>query len=165
MIRALPRKDERVFCEDDGHGIRSLRTAFERAVKKAGIEDFTFHDLRHTFASHLVMGGVDLLTVKELLGHKSITMTLRYAHLSPDHKRKIVQSLRFVDGHNTDTRKSERQVVKLFSVCGIQCFYNGEVAERSKALVSKTDRGDSLTSKKSTQYKTPQGVTVDPSLP
>jgi site-specific recombinase XerD len=102
VIRTLPRKDERVFCEDDGHGIRSLRTAFEQAVKNAGIEDFTFHDLRHTFASHVVMGGVDLLTVKELLGHKSITMTLQYSHLSPDHKRKIVQSLRFVDGNNTE---------------------------------------------------------------
>jgi len=111
VIRALPRKDERVFCEDDGHGIRSLRTAFERAVKKAGIEDFTFHDLRHTFASHMVMGGVDLLTVKELLGHKSITMTLRYAHLSPDHKRKAVESLRFLYGHNMDTTNERRKVV------------------------------------------------------
>jgi integrase len=67
---------ERVFCNRYGRPYRSYRTAFESAVRKAGIEDFTFHDLRHTFASRLVMAGVDLPTVKELLGHKDITMTL-----------------------------------------------------------------------------------------
>ena len=70
-----------------------LRTRFDKAVNTAGIEDFHFHDLRHTFASHLVMGGYDILTVKELLGHKSLEMTLRYAHLSSDHKRLAVESV------------------------------------------------------------------------
>lgn len=108
--RMLPMKDERVFCEDDGHDIRSLRTALERAVGKAGIEDFTFHDLRHTFAGHLLMRGVDLLTVKELPGHKSITMTLRYAHLNLDHKRKAVESLRFLYGHMNTTNERQKVV-------------------------------------------------------
>jgi site-specific recombinase XerD len=71
----------------------SVRTGFEHAVERANISDFHFHDLRHTFASRLVMAGVDIRTVQELLGHKTISMTLRYAHLSPDHKRKAMEAL------------------------------------------------------------------------
>jgi site-specific recombinase XerD len=70
-----------------------MRTAFENTVKRAVIEDFAFHDLRHTFASRLVMGGVDLTTVKELMGHKEISMTLRYSHLLADHKQRAVDIL------------------------------------------------------------------------
>src|SRR4029434_8854882 len=83
----------RVFCSLHGGPYRSFRSAFERAVRKAGLVDFTFHDLRHTFASRLVMRGVDLPTVKELLGHKTIAMTLRYTHLSNDHKPRAVRTL------------------------------------------------------------------------
>lgn len=71
----------------------NVRKAFEGARKRAGIVDFRFHDLRHTFASHLVMAGVDLKTVQELLGHKSFEMTLRYAHLSPEHKKAALDTL------------------------------------------------------------------------
>ena len=66
---------------------------FERAVRQAGLGDFTFHDLRHTFASCLVMAGVDLPTVKDLMGHKDISMTLRYTPLSSDHKQRAVLAL------------------------------------------------------------------------
>jgi site-specific recombinase XerD len=63
------------------------------ARKRASLEGLRWHDLRHTFASRLVMAGVDLRTVQELMGHKTITMTLRYAHLSPTHQREAVQRL------------------------------------------------------------------------
>jgi integrase len=66
---------------------------FQGVVKKAGIKDFHFHDLRHVFASWLVMKGVDLKTVQELLGHKDFRMTLRYSHLSQDHKKQAVEFL------------------------------------------------------------------------
>lgn len=57
---------DRVFCNRDGMPYRSFRSAFERAVQKAEIKDFTFHDLRHTFASRLVMAGVDLPTCERI---------------------------------------------------------------------------------------------------
>src|SRR5208283_3669251 len=58
----------------------ALKDAFVRAVEKAGIEDLHFHDLRHTFATRLVRGNVDLYVVQKLMGHKSIKTTERYAH-------------------------------------------------------------------------------------
>ncbi len=70
-----------------------MRKTFEGVRRRVGIVDFGFHDLRHTFASHLVMAGVHLKTVQELLGHKSFEMTLRYAHLSPDHKKAALDIL------------------------------------------------------------------------
>jgi len=83
-----------VFCKDyNGAPYQEVKTGFANAMEMCKIENFRFHDLRHTFASHLVMSGIDLNTVRELLGHKSLTMTLRYAHLSPEHKRKAVEIL------------------------------------------------------------------------
>jgi len=82
-----------VFCKKNGERYGNIRKAFEGAKKRAGIVDFKFHDLRHTFASHLVVAGVDLKTAQELLGHKSFEMTLRYAHLSPEHKKAALDIL------------------------------------------------------------------------
>jgi integrase len=88
-----------IFCDKSGRPFYSVRTSFFTACRKAGIIGFRFHDLRHTFASHLVMAGVDLNTVRELMGHKSLEMTLRYSHLSQDHKKRAVDIL----GQRMDT--------------------------------------------------------------
>lgn len=65
----------------DKIGKVTVYDAFKKACKATEIEDFCYHDLRHTFASHLMIAGVDLVTVKELLSHKTINMTNRYTHL------------------------------------------------------------------------------------
>ena len=70
-----------------------INRVWNPTLTEAGLEDLHWHDLRHTFASRLVMAGVDLRTVQELMGHKTITMTLRYSHLSPTHQREAVQRL------------------------------------------------------------------------
>ncbi len=88
MVRPL-NDDEKIFKLQ----VR-IREDFERACKKANIHDFRFHDLRHTFASHLVMSGVDIQTVSKLLGHTTLTMTLRYAHLSHSH---LAQGIKVLD--------------------------------------------------------------------
>ena len=61
--------------------------------KRAGIKNLTFHDLRHTFATRLVLAGVDLATVSKLLGHSSIQMTMRYAHPTPEALKNAVSKL------------------------------------------------------------------------
>ena len=66
---------------------------WEEYLKQAGIENFHWHDLRHSFASRLGMLGVDLYAVKELLGHSDFKMTMRYAHLSPGHLKAAVEVL------------------------------------------------------------------------
>jgi integrase len=82
-----------VFKRANGEDWGQIRTAFEKAVERAGLLNFRFHDLRHTAASHLAMRGRPLKEIQEVLGHKSFSMTLRYAHLSPMHLRTAVESL------------------------------------------------------------------------
>jgi integrase len=84
-LKGLNRISEFVFCKVDGSRFTKVPGPFENVVRNAKIENFHFHDLRHTFASNLVMAGVNILTVKELLGHKKLDMTLRYAHLAPNY--------------------------------------------------------------------------------
>lgn len=67
-----------------------VRTPFENALKKAGVNDFRFHDLRHSAASYLAMNGATLAEIAEVLGHKTLQMVRRYAHLSEAHTTKVV---------------------------------------------------------------------------
>lgn len=81
------------FPGKDGQRLDNVRKAWAGVLTAAGIVGFRWHDLRHTFASKLVMAGVPLNTVRELLGHTTLAMTLRYAHLAPDHKAEAVERL------------------------------------------------------------------------
>lgn len=76
-----------------GKAIRDVKTAFDYARAKAGLDDVRFHDLRHTFASRLVQQGVSLYEVMHLTGHKSVSMVQRYAHLAPDFQESAIAAL------------------------------------------------------------------------
>jgi len=95
LFRAYPHRPstDLVFSSSSGGHIVDVRTGFQNACKRAGLIDLHFHDLRHTFASQFVMSGGDLYILKEILGHKSITMTQRYAHLSPTYKIKAIDRM------------------------------------------------------------------------
>jgi integrase len=109
ILKDIRRKEhlrsEYVFTFQGRRIERDLHVGFGRALKRAGLQDFHFHDLRHTFASQLILNGGSLKDVQELLGHKSMTMTLRYAHLTQESKRKAVNLLNGLTGlcHKTVT--------------------------------------------------------------
>jgi integrase len=85
--------------------LQGSRGWFPTAVEAAGIEDFTWHCLRHTTASRLVIVGVDLRTVAEILGHRTLQMVMRYAHLAPEHQVDAVDRL-VVDSDNRTATKT-----------------------------------------------------------
>lgn len=94
FCEASPVKSDLVFANPvSGNRMTEIGSAWDRVLKKADINTFRFHDLRHTFASKLAKKGVDLNTIRELMGHADITMTLRYAHLSPGHLSDAVRGI------------------------------------------------------------------------
>jgi len=99
---------EYVFCNKDNGKIKAIRTAFKSALKRAGINDFRFHDLRHSFAAHYLMSGGHIFALKEILGHKKIEMTMRYSHFSQEGKLKELEAL----GDKMDTLWSFSNNVK-----------------------------------------------------
>jgi integrase len=89
LIYQRVRRCANLFWSD----LDKLGMLFSKVCEKAGVGRLGIHVLRHTFASRLVMAGVDLRTVQELMGHKDIAMTMRYAHLSSNHKRAAMEAL------------------------------------------------------------------------
>lgn len=104
-----------VFVGDRGKPLKTVKKPFETALTHAGILNFRFHDLRHTFASYFLMRGGDVLTLKEFLGHSSMKMVERYAHLAPGHKVRQINNLSGVfsgkDCHpNANAHKNEQNL-------------------------------------------------------
>ena len=86
-------KSDKVFATKDGKTVIYLRGQFEKALKLAKINDFHFHDLRHTAASYLAKGGASLLEIATILGHKTLQMVQRYAHLTKNHTATVLENM------------------------------------------------------------------------
>jgi integrase len=116
-LAALPERGDYFFCDRNGKrlGYTKIAYSFHAALARAGIQDFRFHDCRHTFASSLVMAGEDLNTVAELLGHKGLEMTRRYAHLSPKFKKRAVNILDRIMSLNPPQPEMAEKGVSLMS--------------------------------------------------
>ena len=86
---------DRVFCWKDGQPLHDIKNGYKGALRRAGLLEkrFRFHDLRHSFATRLAESGVDLFTIKELLGHSTIVTTQRYAHPGKDAKKDAIARL------------------------------------------------------------------------
>ncbi len=82
MLEVLVHRDTYLFQNANGKAFRDVKRSFHTALKRTGISDFKFHDLRHTAASHMVMAGVDIFTAQEILGHKSIETTRKRSRRS-----------------------------------------------------------------------------------
>ncbi|QSQ17201.1 tyrosine-type recombinase/integrase [Myxococcus landrumensis] len=105
-----------VFCQEDGQPLTEglMKWPLRRALRAAGITRevglIGWHDLRHTYGSHLAMKGVPLKVIQELMGHESIEMTMRYAHLSPDTRREAVRVLDLPSAPACDIRATQVEV-------------------------------------------------------
>ena len=103
ILSEMPEKSGYVF--GNGKPITDVKHSFTSACKKAAITDFRFHDLRHTYASHLAMRGVHIRALQELLGHKTLIMTQRYSHLAPEQLQNAVKLLDGVIAEKKDFTK------------------------------------------------------------
>jgi integrase len=98
-------KSDRVFCRIDGTPLQSFSKAWRATLEEAGIKDFHFHDLRHTFCSNLILAGASLKDVKEMIGHSDISMTDRYSHLTLTHMMQKQEQLanHYMNGAQTSS--------------------------------------------------------------
>jgi len=119
-LRALhpsPTASGHVFTLANGRPQRDIREGFKGAILRAGLPGLRPHDLRHTFATRLVLAGVDIVTVQRLLGHQTLAMTQRYAHPTSADMRRAIQSLNDLDRvrHNRGTVDTMRPTVVALS--------------------------------------------------
>ncbi|MBB5056075.1 integrase [Granulicella aggregans] len=101
-----------VFLNSKKTPMIAHREWFDPAVAEAKIANYTWHKNRHTFASRLAMAGVDIRTIAQLMGHSTIQMSMRYAHLSPDHNQSAVDRLANFGSNGTPNRTPNRRVLK-----------------------------------------------------
>ena len=115
VVHGQGRKSGRVFrSKKTGEPLENGRHWFDDAVAEAAIQNFRWHDLRHTFASRLRMKGVPLEDIADLLGHKSLTMTRRYAHLGRNKLHAVVCLLgASATGTATDEKDAETGVMEV----------------------------------------------------
>jgi hypothetical protein len=139
ILRSLPSrlKDPWVFPSETAKTPIEPKNVMSRvfvpALDRAGIENFHWHDLRHTFASRLVVAGVDLRTVQELLGHKTITMTVPYSHLSPAHQLDAVQRLtRQRTGTATGTSDDAKKVAGMGALQDVERAAEKRAGDRGR---------------------------------
>ncbi len=93
-LKLEPDKDTLLFpSPHNSNQPVSIRTAWDTAMRKAKLENFRFHDLRHSTASYLAMNGASLLEIADILGHKTLQMVKRYSHLSEDHKADVLERM------------------------------------------------------------------------
>ena len=99
------------FNPETGKPYLDMKTGFKGACRRAGIKGLRFHDLRHTFATRLIQAGVDIVTVQNLLGHHSVTVTQRYTHSNDEQKRKAVELLNKNPEERTEKREKLLNIV------------------------------------------------------
>ena len=108
MLLDMPQAGRFPFDNGQNQALHHPNTYYKMIMqiyKKAGIEEANLHTLRHTFASHLIMKGVDPRTVQEYLGHSSLQITEKYSYLSKSHKREAINVLSFVGKDETKLKQ------------------------------------------------------------
>jgi len=116
LLNEMPVVGEYVFCKSDGKPLKNVVRAFKTALRRAGITDFHFHDLRHTSASYLLMRGAPLVSVQKHLNHKDFKMTQRYAHLAEQFQKEQVNKL---DGLFDGMENSSKKLVRNDQIEGV----------------------------------------------
>lgn len=106
VLEKLGQKETGPVFTYGGKAMKEVKTSFQKAREKAGLEDVRFHDLRHTFASRLVQQGVSLYEVMHLTGHKSVSMVQRYAHLAPDFQETAIAALEAFGTNRTQSEET-----------------------------------------------------------